>query len=144
MPESIQFYNHTRKLFANGEVDVTALKFQLRNATTVFNGAHATTSNLAGAEVHGSGWAEGGEAIANAAITVTDTNQATLDGDDISETATGGDIGPAAGGVIIDDSTSPATLLFFVDFDGEQTAGEGTPFNVAWHANGIARWLTPS
>lgn len=135
---TISEYNQTRKLFANGEVSLGDLKVMLRNASTVFNAAHTVIGDLAGAEVSGNGWAAGGEAIANAAVTITDTNGATLDGDNISVVATGGTIGPAPGAVVIDASTN--RLLFFLDFEGSQEAGDGTPFNVNWHVDGIHRW----
>jgi hypothetical protein len=143
MAVTIQMYNHTRKLFANNEVDLGDLKFMLRNDTTVFNATHTVIGGLAGAEVHGNGWTEGGEAIASAAVTIVNTNEAMLDGDDISVTATGSAI-EASRGVIYDDDTTTKNVLFYVDFDGTKTADAGTPFNVNFHANGIARWLVPA
>lgn len=139
MAVTMSFYNHTRKLFANGEVNVSNLKVMLRNAATTFNPAHTSVGQLSGAEVSGNGWAAGGQPINNAAITITGTNQAKLDGDNISVTATGGPIGPASSAVITDGTT----LLFFIDFDGPQQAGETTPFNINWHADGIVRWTAP-
>lgn len=148
MAVTISLYNHTRKLFANNEVDLSTLKLMLRNDTTVFNAAHEVPGDLAGAEVSGGGWSEGGEAIASAAVTVVNTNEAMLDGDNISVQATGAAIGPAHKAVIVaadfTDPTPVVNLLAFVDFDGAQEAGEGTPFNVNFHENGIARWLQPS
>ena len=143
MAVTIQFYNHTRNLHANKEVDLADLKFMLRNDTTVFNAAHAVIGDLAGAEVSGNGWTAGGQAIANAAVTVVNTNEAMLDGDDISVTATGGAI-TASRGVIYDDDATTKNLLYYVDFDGAQSAGDGTPFNINFNANGIARWLVPA
>jgi hypothetical protein len=61
-----------------------------------------------------------------------------LDGDDISITASGGDIGPAAALVVVDATSSKP--LFHYLFPSSQTAGDGTPFNVTWNASGIATW----
>ena len=147
MSNTIAFYNHTRKLFANGEVSLADLKFMLVNEHT-FDASHTNISSIEGDEVHGSGWTEGGEAIANASIQVADTDESTLTGDNISVTATGGDIGPADGGVIYDsDSGAPLWYVAYLDDESDpnpQTAGEGTDFNVTWASNIIARWAAPS
>jgi hypothetical protein len=146
MAVTISFYNHTRKLFTNGEVDLSSLKFMLRNDTTVFNAAHAVVADLAGAEVSGNGWTAGGEAIGSAAVTTVETNGAMLDGADISVEASGSAITASRGVIVANDFASPLALnvLFFVDFDETKSADAGTPFNVTWNANGIARWLQPA
>lgn len=132
---TIQEYNHTRKLFANGEVSLSGLKVMLRTGTT-FSAGNTTVGSLDGSEVSGSGWPAGGAAIGNASITVTGTSGATLDGDDISVDAVGDSIGPATAGVIHDGTN----VLFFIDFEGTEEAGDGTPFNIIWHESGIHRW----
>lgn len=95
-----------------------------------------TGANATAAEVDGNGWDTGGEAVGSAAVTVTTTNDAKLDGNDISVTATGGAIGPATGGVL-HDGTYP---LAYVAFGESKTADVGTPFNVNWSASGIITW----
>ena len=133
----MDFYNHTKKLFANGEVAISNMKVVLVNGYT-FTASETALTAVNAAAVSGNGWTAGGEAIANAAVTVTTTDDATLDGDDISVTATGGDIGPADALVIVDSTSSKP--LFHYAFASAQTAGDGTPFNVTWNANGIATW----
>lgn len=135
MAVTISLYNHTAKLFANGDVSLAGLKFMLTNNYT-FAATETALTNATAAEVDGNGWDTGGEAIANAAVTTVTTNDAKLDGDDISVTATGGAIGPADGGVI-HDGTYP---LAYVDFGEEKTADTGTPFMVTWNASGILGW----
>ena len=139
---TISFYNHTRKLFANNEVTLANLKLMLVNNYT-FDATETNMSGVASAEmVWGNGWDSEGEPIPSAAITVVNTNEAMLDATDISVTATGGNIGPASGAIIYE--TGGAGIpLFYIDFQGSETAGVGTPFNVNWNASGIARWLVP-
>jgi hypothetical protein len=144
MAVTVSVYNHTRKLFANGEVDLADVKVMLRNDTTVFNAAHTVIGDLAGAEVHGGGWTEGGEPIDSLAVTVVATNGAMLDGTDVSVTATGSAIGPAYKAVIYDDDTTTKNLLFFIDFGAAEEAGVGTDFKIVWNADGIHRWLEPA
>lgn len=138
MAVTISAYNHTKKKLINSEFDLTNLKVMLRSSTT-FTAADTVVSDLNGSEVSGNGWTAGGEAIANAAVTIVDTDDAMLDGDDVRVTATGGDIGPTDGYVIIDDTDGDPELVAFVDPDGSKTAGTGTEFQVNWNANGILR-----
>jgi hypothetical protein len=140
---AMQIYNHTAKLFANSQVTLAALKAMLVGASYTFDATETAMTTAQAQEVSGNGWAAGGEAIASAAVTQVTTNDAMLDGDDISKTATGGAIGPASG-VVVYDSTgagySTRRPLFYYAFPSAKTADSGTPFVITWHANGIARW----
>ena len=134
-------YNHTKKLFANGEVTLSTLKVMLVSGYT-FSAAEEALTQVTAVEVSGNGWPVGGPTIANAAITVTNTNDAKLDGDNVSITASGGDIGPATALVVVDSSSNKP--LFHYEFPTSQTAGDGTPFNINWAAEGIADWSDPA
>ena len=133
-------YNHTTKLFANGEVSLADLKVMLldNDLAALFDATDTDMTGLTGAEVSGFGWTSGGKAIASAAITTTSTNDAKLDGDDISVTATGGQIGPAKALVIYDDNSNKP--LGFVDFGQDEAAGDTTDFKISWNAAGILTW----
>jgi hypothetical protein len=140
MAVTITLYNHTAKKLANKEITLTTLKLQLLNNSATFDATHTalTSVNNAGAyEVSGGGWDAGGEALANVAVTTVATNDAKLDADDISVTATGAVIGPAYKAVLYDDTDASDAPLAFIDFGGVQEAGIGTPFNVTWNAAGI-------
>lgn len=139
---TINPYNHTAKLLMNGEVSLADLKVMLVDGTTGFSAAHTTLAQAtdAGAdEVDGAGWDTGGEALAGAAITIVSTSGAMLDATDISVTATAGNIGPAEGAIIYDDDHTDDAPLFYIDFEEEKTADEGTDFKITFDANGIAR-----
>lgn len=133
-------YNHTAKLFANGEVSLADLKVMLLddNAAALLDATDTDMTGLTAAEVSGFGWTAGGEAIASAAITTVTTNDAMLDGNDISVTATGGEIGPAKACVIFDNNSSKP--LGFIDFGQAEVAGDTTDFKIAWNASGILTW----
>lgn len=129
-------FNHTRKLFANGEITLTNLKVMLTNGYT-FAPAETTMTNATAAEVSGNGWVAGGPTIASAAITIANTDGAKLDGNDISVTASGGPIGPADGLVVYD---ATGSWPLFHDSFASQEAGDGTAFKVTWDAAGIHVW----
>ncbi len=147
MAVTITPYNHTVKMLANEEFDLSSLKVMLVNqaAVTGFNAANTTLAqvlNGAQDEVSGNGWTAGGEALASAAVTVATTNDAKFDADDLSKTATGGSIGPAYGAVIYDDAHASDAPLALIDFGQSEEAGESTDFKIIWPTGGIITWTT--
>jgi len=141
MAVTIQFYNNTRKLFPNNEVRLADFKVMLVNNNTASNNAAFNNiSQIVANEVSGNNWAVGGQGIGSAAIAVSSNNEATLTGNNISQTASGGPIGPALGGVIYVCNAATAHPLWFIDFGGSQSAGDGTAFKINWNASGIAQW----
>lgn len=142
MAVTISRYNHTAKLLLNKEITLTTLKIMLLNNSASFTAANTTLNQVANSgayQVSGNGWTAGGITLTSVAVTTVATNGAMLDAADVSVTATGGDIGPAYKAVIYDDSLSGDSPLWFIDFDGAQTAGSGTDFKININANGIAR-----
>lgn len=135
---AMQRYNHTIRKLVNGDVVIGALKAMLLNASATFDATHTTVaqvSNTGAYEVSGNGWDTGGEAFSGEAWTTVDTDDAMLDADNISVTASGGNIGPASAVLILYD-TIP---LFYQAFDSPQTAGSGTPFLLSVSASGLVR-----
>lgn len=145
MAVTIQLYNNAVKRLVNKEVSLTNLKFMLLDNTASFNAAHTTLAQVMGGspskEVFGNNWTLGGELLENVAVTIVDTNDAMLDADDISKTATGGPIGPAYAGVLYDDADADDAPLAYVDFGTDEQAGQDTDFKVVWGANGIFRFV---
>ena len=143
MAVTISRYNNTLKRLVNKEVTYTTLKVMLLNDSAAFDATDTVITGPAGAananEVSGNGWTVGGETLANVAVTVIDIDGAMIDADDITVTASGGAIGPAYAAVIYDDTDTDDAPLWYVDFGGQQEAGDGTPFKVTINANGIIR-----
>lgn len=139
MAVTIQLFNHTAKLFAEGaNAAADTYKLKLYSALT----ADLTDTTLAEVDATGTeatagtGYTAGGQALTNVAITTVTTNDAQFDADDVTWTASGGSIA-AAYGVIYNDTDANDPPLAVIDFDGTQTAGDGTDFRVVWNANGI-------
>lgn len=140
---TINLYNHTSKLFANKQVTLTTIKCQLLNDSATFTASHTaltSVNNSAAYEVDGNGWTTGGETLSSVAVTTVSTNDAKLDADDLSVTATGGAIGPAYKAVLYDDTDANDAPLAFIDFEGSKQADSGTPFNINWDSGGIFTW----
>lgn len=137
MAVTISLYNHTARRFASGEnAPGDAYKLKLY-ASTTFDATATTLASVTGDETTvGTGYTAGGKALTNVAVTTVTTNDAKFDADDVTWAATGGTI-TAAFGVLFNDTDASDPPLAFINFDGSQSAGEGTDFKVIWNTNGI-------
>ena len=137
MAVSISLYNHTAKLFADGSLAVgDTYKVKLLSAAT-FDASHTTLAETGGTEAtSGTGYTSGGQALANVAVTTVTTNDAKFDADDVTWTASGGSI-TASYAIIYNDTDADDPPLAFIDFDGSQSAGDGTDFKIVWNASGV-------
>jgi len=137
MAVTITLYNHTAKLFADGSNAVGDTYKVKLYASATFDAADTTLAGITGTEATtGTGYTAGGETLANVAVTTVTTNDAKFDADDVTWTASGGSI-TASYAVIYNDTDTDDPPLAFVDFDGSQSAGDGTDFKIVWDANGI-------
>lgn len=137
MAVTISLYNHTAKLFAEGS-NAAADTYKVKLYTTAtFDATNTTLAGITGTEATaGTGYTAGGQALANVAVTTVTTNDAKFDADDLVWTASGGSI-TASYGVIYNDTDANDPPIAFIDFDGSQSAGNGTEFKIVWNANGI-------
>jgi hypothetical protein len=137
MAVSISLYNHTAKLFADGSLAVgDTYKVKLLSAAT-FDASHTTLAATGGTEATaGTGYTSGGQALANVAVTTVTTNDAKFDADDVTWTASGGSI-TASYAIIYNDTDADDPPIAFIDFDGSQSAGDGTDFKIVWSASGV-------
>lgn len=136
-----RLYNHTARKVASQDIDFDNLRIMLLSGDAVFDATHTTLLEVADVayanEVHGNGWTEGGEFLANVVAATITTDDAMIDADDPVVVATGGAIGPASFAVIYDDTDADGGPLAFLDFDGAITAGEGTEFKIIFSATGF-------
>jgi hypothetical protein len=147
MAVTISHYNHTRAKLLDLGVGPEAANFyvELLDGDASFDATDTTKTavdNAGGYEVHGNGWTEGGENAANVAVTVTATDEAMLDFDDIAVTATGGSIGPAEAALVWLDEGGAGTTkspLWYVDFGEALTSSVGIDFEFNLAATGIFR-----
>jgi hypothetical protein len=134
---TISLYNHTAARFADGSnaVDDT-YKVKLLTAAT-FNATHTTLAATGGTEVaNANGYVTGGATVAGVAVTTVTTNDAKLDADDTVWSASGGAI-TASYGILYNNTDTDSPPVAFINFDGSQSASDGTDFTLAWNASGI-------
>jgi len=75
-----------------------------------------------------------------ATLTVTDEDgddNAKVDMNDWSVTASGGSIGPARYAVLWDDTAANDPIIYIFDLGENKTAGDGTDFKITIDANGL-------
>lgn len=143
MAVTISLYDHTRRRFAAGLNAVgNTYKLKLLTAAT-FNATHTTLAATGGTEVSGNGYTAGGQALDNVSVDIVSTNAAKFDADDVIWTADGGPIA-ASYAILYNDTDADDAPVAFIDFDGEQSAGDGTDFRVLWDAAGIVTFTPPA
>ena len=137
MAVTISLYNHTAARFASGaNASGDTYKLKLLTAAT-FDATHTTLAATGGTEATaGTGYTAGGATLAGVAVTTVTTNDAKFDADDVTLTASGGAI-TAGFGIIYNDTDTDDPPVAWIDFDGSQSAGDGTQFKVTWSASGI-------
>ena len=145
MAITVSVYNDTtRKIQAGELIAADTYKFELLNNSATFDATNTTKTQVDNAgsyEVYGNGWTQGGMTLASVAISTVSTKNSKFSFAALSVTATGGAIGPAYKGVIL--NTTDSTLVCFYDFGGvAQTAGVGTNFIITPDASGGILLLT--
>ena len=137
MAVTISLYDHSAKRFADGSNSTSDTYKLMLCSTATFTAANTTLASITKTELtNGNGYTTGGATLAS--VTVTQTgNDAAFDASDVTFTASGGSIGPAAYAILYNDTDTNDPPVAFIDFGGNQTAGDGTDFKVIWNASGI-------
>lgn len=142
MAVTISLYNHTAAKFADGSFAVGDT-YKVNLYTTLTFDATATTKTAAetGATqvATANGYTQNDKALTNLTVTTVTTNDAKLDADDVTWTASGGSI-TASKALIYNDTDTNDPPVAYIDFDGSQSAGSGTDFKIIWNASGIITW----
>lgn len=120
MRAEVNFASHTFKICLMGSSFVY-------NPTTHDNYAAITAYELA----TGAGYTKGGAVLAGVAVTRDDVNnKCKVTWNNVTWTATG-DIGPAVGAIIIDDSHASDIVVGFLDFGAQKTTLNGGAFTIS-------------
>ena len=122
--------NNFRLLLATKVVDFAndTFKIILMQEGFVFNpDTHDLLANVSASEVaNGFGYLTGGNTLAGVAVTQNDTDDRVyVTWSNTSWTAAAGDIGPACGAIIYDDTVVNDPLVGFIDFLGSYTEPDG-------------------
>ena len=128
--------NNFRVLLAQGSVDFDANTFKAiaMKEGFVFNRAtHDLYADVSTSEqATGFGYTVGGVTLSGVAVAQNDTdNRADITWNNITWTASGGDVGPLAGVIIYDDTISGDPVAGYIDFGGAYTVADGGTATIA-------------
>lgn len=146
MVVSINRYNKWPEYFGDGTADLDddAFYHMLMNSTHAFSATDTIQANVSANQLStqfGYVQAVGGLTgeILLTPTWVESSGTITFDAVDTTWTASGGSIGPADDCVLFDDTTTAVVdaLMYSIDFDGSETAGDGTDFKITWNGSGI-------
>lgn len=137
MAVTISVYNQTTKLFAEGSINSSdTFKVALYTAAT-FDATNTTLASVTKTEVSAPGYTAGGAALTNVVVSTVAPNDAKFDADDVTWTAGATTELAASYGILYADSITGDPPLIFIDFGGEEVAGQTTQFKIIWNASGI-------
>jgi hypothetical protein len=138
MAVTVSIYNHTARLFANGANAVAdTYKVMLCTAAT-FDATNTTLASVTKTEVAaGNGYTATGAALVSPTVAIVTTNDAMFDANDVTWTVPAAGTLTASFGILYNDTDANDPPLAFIDFDGAQTAVNGSIFQIIWNANGI-------
>ena len=142
MAVTINFYNHFVEYTMEGGIDIDGDTHDviLMNSSHTFSATDNAKADISANEIStANGYTQGAETLAS--VTWTESSgTGTFDAADSVWAASGGNIGPATDAVIYSEtSSSPEAdlLMCSIDFDGAQTAGDGTNFKLTYNGSGI-------
>ena len=128
--------NNFRVLMAQGLVDLDTHTFKAIAMKEGFVFNRATHDLYADVSTYeqgtGFGYTVGGVTLTGVAVAQNDTdNRADVTWNNITWTASGGDVGPLAGVIIYDDTISGDPIVGYIDFGGSYTVADGGTATIA-------------
>ena len=122
--------NHIYYLLATKSIDFSADVFKIRLMATGFTfnkDTHELWANASASEhATGNGYTTGGNTLAGVAIAENDTDdRVEIFWNDTYWIASGADLGPTPGAIIIDDTVANDPIVGYINFGGEQTLPDG-------------------
>lgn len=128
--------NNFRVLIAQGAVDFGTDTFKaiaMKEGFIFSPSTHDLYADVSASEITaGFGYSAGGATLSGCTITQNDIdNRADITWNNITWTASGGDVGPIAGICLYDDSITEDPLVGYINFGGAYTVADGGTATVA-------------
>lgn len=123
--------NHYKYKRDIGDINLSSdvLKFILMNASFVFDkDAHATLADVTASQLAtGNGYTQNNTTLAGGAVSEDDANdRSSYSVDNVTVTASGGDIGPTGSAIVYDDTTADDTVVGCIDYGQDYTIPDGS------------------
>ena len=134
-----QLSNKFRYLLSQKVLDFSNDTFKIilmQSGFTFSKSAHAGYADVSSSELAtGNGYTAGGATLSGVSVVQNDTaNKCNITWNSATWTASSGDIGPAAGAIIYDDTVTTPTadpIIEYIEFDTDQTEPDGGVATVA-------------
>ncbi len=128
--------NKIAYLLATKQIDFANDSFKIILMATgyVFDqDSHSYYADISSSELAtGNGYTQNDKVLTGVIVTEDDTdNRTEITWDDPNWTASGGNIGPTPGAIIIDDSVASDPVVGYIDFTTERTQASGGIFTIA-------------
>jgi len=112
----------------------------MNNTFTFDKDAHATLADVTASQLTtGNGYTQNDKTLTGVSVSEDDTNdRSATTWDNVTFTASGGDIGPTGAMIVYDDTTTDDTVVGCVDYGTDYTIANGTSLqfqNVAFYTN---------
>lgn len=125
--------NHYKYQLGTGQIDFSAdtIKIILMNTAFAFDkDAHATLADVTASQLAtANGYTQNNKALANVSLSEDDTNDyLSVSWDDVTFTASGGDIGPFGAAILYDDTTLDDTVIGCIDLGVDRTIVDGESY----------------
>ena len=137
-----QSYNRNAAASAAGVIQINhnnpasgAFRLVMVNNSYTFDNAHSAYSQLTGVEISAANYTSGGLVLTGVTYTIGASGTATFDAADTIVTASGTDM--SAAGAVVRYEGGP--LMFYIDYEAVETAGDGTTFTHNWSADGLTQ-----
>jgi hypothetical protein len=123
--------NHYKYQRDIGNINLSSdvLKFILMNTSFVFDkDAHATLADVTANQLAtGNGYTQDDITLTGGAVSEDDANdRSSYTADNVTVTASGGDIGPTGSAIVYDDTTPDDTVVGCVDYGEDHTIFDGS------------------
>lgn len=141
MAVSVEFYNNFIKDMGLQRINFATDVFKVilvYNYT--FNPEHVFKSETNGELSTGAGYTNGGATLTGTTWDWNDEQEFTrFDAEDVTWTASAGDIGPATGAIIFDSSTTPTPnrLICYIDFGESELISQDSQFKLTFNTDGV-------
>ncbi len=128
--------NHFKYHLGYGGVTIRTDAFKIILMVTGYTfdkDAHEDYADVSASELStGNGYTVKTKALAGVSLAEDDTNdRLSVTWNNVTWTASGGDIGPSPGAIVIDDTETDDVVVGYIDFGGDQTAVDGATGTVA-------------
>lgn len=122
--------NNFKVLIANGSVDFDGDTFKaiaMQYGFVFSRTTHDLYADVSAYELStGYGYTAGGVTLTGVAITQNDTDGTSdITWNNITWTASGGDVGPIAGAILYDDTVTGDPIVGYIDFGGSYSVADG-------------------